>query len=65
MPRPKSHKALQANIKLCRRLGVGVITVRERDGFVEIHCTPGPYAPRKSKVKAKRLAKAFARMDGG
>ncbi|NVJ94781.1 MAG: hypothetical protein HWD91_04255, partial [Marivivens sp.] len=27
-----SWKALQANVKLCRRLGIGVITVRLSDG---------------------------------
>ncbi|MGV6838986.1 MAG: DUF2161 domain-containing phosphodiesterase [Planktomarina sp.] len=62
--RPKSFKALTANIKLCRRLGVGVITVRPRDGFVEIHADPGPYAPRKSKRKQTALLREFARRKG-
>jgi len=64
VPRPKSPKALRANITLCRRLGVGVITVRERDGFLEEHCAPGPYAARVSKKKATGLKKAFHRLDG-
>lgn len=64
VPRPKSQKALAANIKLCRRLGIGVITVRARDMFLEEHCVPGPYAARVSKKKSVRLQKAFDRLDG-
>ena len=50
VPRPRSAKALTANIKLCRRLGLGVLTVRLSDGHLEVHCDPGPYAPRKSRT---------------
>lgn len=64
VPRPKQVKALAANVKLCRRLGIGVITLRERDGFLEVHCQPGPYAARKSKVKARKMVKAFDRLEG-
>ncbi len=64
VPRPKSAKALRANVKLCRRLGVGVITVRDRDGYLEVHATPGPYAARTSKKKTKALSKAFDRLNG-
>jgi len=62
--RPKSFKALTANIKLCRRLGLGVLTVRPRDGFVEVHADPGPYAPRQSKRKQTVLLREFARRRG-
>lgn len=57
-------RALKDNIKLARRLGLGVITVRPRDAHVEVHCDPGPYAPRKSKKKQARLNKAFDRLKG-
>lgn len=62
--RPKLWKPLQANVKLCRRLGLGVITVRARDGHLEVHAEPGPYAPRKSKARTARLRKEFDRRVG-
>ena len=58
------YKRLKANITLCRRLGIGLLTLRSRDLFVELHCVPGPYAPKKSAKKAKRMTKAFDRLDG-
>ncbi len=64
VPLPKSRKVLQANVKLCRRLGAGMITIRPRDRFLEVHCVPGPYAARVSKKKTARLHKAFDRLDG-
>jgi len=57
-------KALTANIALCRRLGLGLLTVRLRDGFVEAHCDPGPYRPRVSKPKQQRLLREFSRRVG-
>jgi hypothetical protein len=45
-----SLKALVENRKLCRRLGLGLITVKLADGFVEVHCDPEPYRPRQSKL---------------
>jgi hypothetical protein len=59
-----SHKALTENTALCRRLGVGLITVRLPDGFVEIHCDPVPYQPRRSKPRRTRLLREFARLVG-
>ncbi|MBL8581297.1 MAG: hypothetical protein JNL61_03585 [Rhizobiaceae bacterium] len=59
-----SYKALVDNRKLCRRLGLGLITVRLADGFVEIHCDPEPYKPRQSKPRKSRLLREFARLVG-
>lgn len=59
-----SYKALVENRKLCRRLGLGLITVRLSDGFVEIHCDPEPYRPRQSKPRKSRLLREFARLVG-
>lgn len=56
--------ALRRNMKLCRRLGIGLITVRLRDGFTEIHLDPGPYNPRKSPRRTARLLREFARLEG-
>lgn len=56
--------AIKNNTKLCRRLGLGFITVRLADGFCEVHCDPVPYVPRKSKPKTARLLREFAKRDG-
>ena len=58
------QRAIRENVKLARRLGLGLLTVRLRDGFVEAHCDPGPYVPRKSKPKQARLLKEFAKRQG-
>ena len=57
-------RAIRENVALARRLGLGLLTVRLRDGFVEAHCDPGPYAPRKSKLRQTRLLKEFAKRQG-
>lgn len=59
-----SYKALLENRKLCRLLGLGLITVRLSDGYVEIHCDPEPYKPRQSKPRKARLLREFARLVG-
>jgi hypothetical protein len=59
-----SYKALAENQALCRRLGLGLISVRLSDGFVEIHCDPAPYKPRQSKPRRARLLREFARLVG-
>lgn len=65
VPKPKKgRKAVAADVSLCRRLGLGLIHVRGRDGFVEVLCDPGPYAPRKSAKKRGRMLREFARRDG-
>ncbi|MBB5516013.1 hypothetical protein FHS89_002033 [Rubricella aquisinus] len=67
VPRPKGGhrgKAFRANAALCRRLGLGLITVRLRDGVAEVMLDPGPYAPRKSKAKRTRLLREFQRLEG-
>ncbi len=57
-------KAIKNNLKLCRRLGLGLLTVRIEDGLVEIHADPAPYKPRKSKPKKARLLREFAKRVG-
>ncbi|WP_424944358.1 DUF2161 domain-containing phosphodiesterase [Aliiroseovarius crassostreae] len=57
-------RAFKGNIGLCRRLGLGVLSVRLKDGFVQLHCDPAPFQPRKSKVKSARLLGEFARREG-
>ena len=67
VPRGKGKpflKALKNNKSLCRRLGLGLITVRLKDGFTEIHLDPAPYKPRQSKIKQQRLLREFAKRVG-
>ena len=62
VPRGKGRlflSSLKSNLKLCRRLGLGLITVRLEDGFTEIHLDPGPYVPRRNKAKSARLLREF------
>ncbi len=66
VPRPTgkaARRALRDNLSMCRRLGLGLITVRE-DGCAEVQCDPGPYAPRKSTRRAARLLREFDRLRG-
>ncbi len=57
-------KGLKDNLGLCRRLGLGLMTVRLRDGFVEVLVDPAPYKPRKSAKRKGRLLREFARRVG-
>ena len=66
VPRPTgrtARSALRDNLALCRRLGLGLITVR-KDGRAEVHCDPGPHAPRKSKKRSEKLLREFDRLQG-
>ena len=56
-------RAFKGNLGLCRRLGLGVITVRA-DGTVEVHCDPAPFRPRKSKTRRAALMAEFAARAG-
>ncbi|MCR9108170.1 DUF2161 family putative PD-(D/E)XK-type phosphodiesterase [Marivita sp. XM-24bin2] len=58
-----ARRALRENRILCRRLGLGFLTVRN-DGVVEVHCDPAPYAPRKTKSKREKLLREFHRLEG-
>lgn len=58
------QQAVKNNLNLARRLGLGLMTVRLSDGFVEVHLDPAPYAPRKSKVRKDRLLREFSRRVG-
>ena len=59
-----AQKVLKENVRLARRVGLGVLTVRLRDGHVTPQADPGGYVPRKQPKTAKRLLKAFDRLKG-
>ncbi|GGA05225.1 DUF2161 domain-containing phosphodiesterase [Neptunicoccus cionae] len=49
-------------VRLCRRLGLGLMSVR--NGAVLVHVDPGPYAPRKMKRRRELLLKEFQNRVG-
>ncbi len=53
-------------VKLCRRLGLGLISVRfdAATPSVLVHCDAGPYRPRKVKARKAALLKEFERRVG-
>ncbi|MEM8539206.1 MAG: DUF2161 family putative PD-(D/E)XK-type phosphodiesterase, partial [Pseudomonadota bacterium] len=57
-------RTFKGNVGLCKRLGLGVLSIRLTDGFVQCHCDPAPFRPRKSKLKTTRLMREFAARDG-
>ena len=61
-------QSLRQNRKLCRRLGLGLLTVRlakgARGDLVTAHVDPAPYTPRKSQPRQSRLLREFARRVG-
>jgi hypothetical protein len=57
-------RAFKGNMGLCRRLGLGVLSVSPESGAVEVHCDPGPFQPRKSAPRKAALLKEFAERDG-
>jgi hypothetical protein len=48
--------------RLCRRLGVGLLSVRS--GNVVVHADPGPYQPRRQPKLRIRLLSEFVRRSG-
>ncbi len=58
-----ARRSLRENRIMCRRLGLGFLTVRA-DGVVEAHCDPGPYLPRQTKAKREKLLREFHRLEG-
>lgn len=57
-------RAVKDNKGMARRLGLGLMTVRLGDGLVEVHCDPGPFAPRKSAKRQAALLREFAKRQG-
>ncbi len=58
------YRAFKGNLGLCKRLGLGVLTVRLDDGSVQVHHEPGPFQPRKSPKRKALLMKEFVAREG-
>ncbi len=52
-------RSFKGNLGLCRRLGLGVLSVRMAGGEVQEHAVPGPFQPRKSPARRGRLMREF------
>ena len=63
VPKGRRREALR-NAALCRRLGLGLIEVRSKDGHVEIACDPAPFRPRQFPARTARLLREFHRLEG-
>lgn len=57
-------RTFKGNVGLCKRLGVGVLSVRPDDGHVQAHCDPVEFRPRKSRPRRGALLKEFERRQG-
>lgn len=57
-------RAFKGNVALCRRLGLGVLSVRLADGMVQEHAVPGPFRPRKAPARRARLEAESDRRAG-
>lgn len=57
-------RVFKGNVGLCKRLGIGVLSVRLEDGHVQAHCDPVEFRPRKSKPRKGALLKEFDRRRG-
>jgi hypothetical protein len=49
-------------VRLCRMLGVGLLSLR--NGKIVVHVDPGPYQPRKQAKRRARLLSEFVRRSG-
>ncbi|MEE9347098.1 MAG: DUF2161 family putative PD-(D/E)XK-type phosphodiesterase [Robiginitomaculum sp.] len=67
VPRQKGKTAIAAirkNKMLCRRLGLGLITVRLSDSRVDVHMDPAPFTPRKIRKRTTKLLREFETRQG-
>ncbi|WP_044007005.1 DUF2161 domain-containing phosphodiesterase [Jannaschia sp. CCS1] len=57
-------KSLRENVRMARRLGLGVMAVDVEAGTVKVYCDPGPYAPRKVARKRRAILGEFEKRAG-
>jgi len=67
VPRGKGKvwlKNKKENLKLCRRLGLGMMLVRVDDGLVDVALDPAPFTPRKAKARKTLMLREFSKRLG-
>lgn len=57
-------KTFKANVGLCKRLGLGVMSVDLDKGEVKVHAEPIPFTPRRSARRKATLLSEFERRQG-
>lgn len=57
-------RMFKGNLALCKRLGLGVISVNVAEQTVQVHHDPRPFVPRKNQAKSAKLVKEFATREG-
>lgn len=57
-------KAFKANVGLCKRLSLGVLSVDLAQGTVQVHSEPAPFVPRKSVPRRAGLLREFQARAG-
>jgi len=57
-------RTFRGNVGLCKRLGIGVMSVRIADGYVQVHADPVPFTPRKSKRRKTAMLREFEHRAG-
>ncbi|WP_427454553.1 DUF2161 domain-containing phosphodiesterase [Litorimonas sp. WD9-15] len=57
-------RSLRKTKMLCRRLGLGLMTVHLPEGRVVVHCDPAPFTPRKIKARKAKLLSEFESRHG-
>ena len=57
-------RAFKGNLGLCKRLGLGVISVHPDSQEIQVHHDPAPFQPRKVKKRQTRLMAEFERRHG-
>lgn len=57
-------KQFKGNIGLCKRLGLGVLSVDVTEQTVQVHNEPSAFKPRKNKKRAETTLKEFDAREG-
>lgn len=57
-------RTFKRNVGLCKRLALGVVSVKLSDGSVQVHADPREFKPRKSNPRRSALMSEFVRREG-
>ncbi len=57
-------RAFKGNLGLCKRLGLGVMSIHPDTAAVQVHHDPAPFQPRKVRKRAQSLMSEFERRHG-